>query len=112
MDRSRRGTAKTARASTESPVPAASRLTLRAKRNRRRPGSVWSRLPQPRAVLVSCGRALRRAVPAMVASVAITGVGTGVWFGYRFVTTSERFAITAIEVQGEHHLTEDQVRAA
>ncbi|MDX2089398.1 MAG: FtsQ-type POTRA domain-containing protein [Kofleriaceae bacterium] len=73
---------------------------------------MWSRLPRPRAVLDSCGRALRRSVPAMIASVAITGVGTGVWFGYRFVTTSERFAITAIEVRGEHHLTEDQVRAA
>jgi cell division septal protein FtsQ len=48
----------------------------------------------------------------MVASVAITGVGTGLWFGYRFVTTSQRFAITSIEVHGEHHLTEDQVRAA
>lgn len=112
MDRSRRGGTKAARPSHESP-PAASRLTLRAaKRNRRRPGSVWSRLPRPRALLDGCGRALRRTVPAVIASVAITGIGTGAWFGYRFLTTSERFAITAIEIHGEHHLTEDQIRAA
>src|SRR5512139_2027607 len=117
MDRSRRGGTKTARPSPESPAPATSRLNLRAKsdapkRNRRRPGSVWSRLPRPRAILDGCGRALRRSVPAVIASVAITGIGTGVWFGYRFITTSQRFAITSIEVHGEHHLTEDQIRAA
>jgi cell division septal protein FtsQ len=107
MDRSRRGGTKT-----DPPVPAASRLTLRAKRNRRRPGSVWSRLPRPAAILDGCGRALRRSVPALVATIAIGGVGTGVWAGYRFVTTSPRFAITSIEVRGEHHLTEDQILAA
>ncbi|MBS1124868.1 MAG: Polypeptide-transport-associated domain protein FtsQ-type, partial [Deltaproteobacteria bacterium] len=48
----------------------------------------------------------------MIASAAITGIGGGVWFGYRFLTTSPRFAITSIEVHGEHHLSEDQIRAA
>lgn len=93
-------------------MPAASRLTVRAKRNRRRAGSLWSRLPRPGAILDGCGRALRRSVPALIATVAIGGAGTGAWFGYQFVTTSPRFAITAIEIRGQHHLTEDQIRRA
>lgn len=94
------------------PVPAASRLTVRSRKNRRRPGSLWSRVPRPGAVANACGRALRRSLPTLLATSAITLVGTGVWAGYRFITTSERFAIRSIEVHGETHLTEAQVRAA
>jgi hypothetical protein len=115
MDRSRRGGTKQTRLASqpaEPPVPAASRLTVRARKNRRRPGSLWSRLPQPRVAVDACGRAVRRSLPALAATTAITLVGSGVWLGYQFVTTSERFAITSIEVRGEEHLTEDQVRAA
>ena len=54
----------------------------------------------------------RRALPGLAATAAITLVGSGIWVGYRFITTSERFAITSIEIHGESHLTEDQVRAA
>ncbi len=107
MDRSRRGTKDGA----TTPVPAASRLNVRGKKNRRRPGSVWSRLPRPRAVADACGRALRRSLPALVAGAGITVVGVGAWAGYRFVTTSPRFAITSIEVSGETHLSEEQIRA-
>lgn len=113
MDRSRRGGTKSARASSEPQVPAASRLTLRARaKNRRRPGSLWSRLPKPRAIADGCGRAVRRSLPALAATAAIATVGTGAWLGYRFLTTDERFAIVEIRIDGEHHLTEDQVRAA
>ena len=108
MDRSRRGT----KDETATPVPAASRLTVRGKKNRRRPGSVWSRLPRPRAIADACGRAVRRSLPALAATAAITVIGIGAWAGYRFVTTSERFAITSIEVTGETHLSADQIRAA
>ncbi len=107
MDRSRRGT----KDGTAAPVPAASRLTVRGKKNRRRPGSVWSRLPRPRAVADACGRAVRRSLPALAATAGITVIGVGAWAGYRFVTTSERFAITSIEVKGETHLSADQIRA-
>jgi len=115
MDRSRRDATKLARATRsrpESAVPVASRLTLRARKNRRRPGSLWSRVPQPRAVADACGRALRRTLPAIAATSAITLASAGAWAGYRFVTTSERFAIRAIEIRGAAHLTEDQIRAA
>ena len=104
MDRSRGGGTKQARLSSqpsEQQVPAASRLTVRARKNRRRPGSLWSRMPRPRVVADACGRAVRRSLPAVAATAAITAVGTGVWLGYRFVTTSERFAITSIEITGD-----------
>jgi cell division septal protein FtsQ len=112
MDRSRRGGTKQARASSDAGVPAASRLTVRGgKKNRRRPGSLWSRLPRPRVVVDACGRALRRSVPALGVTAALTAVGFGLWAGYRFLTTNERFAITAIEITGEQHLTEAQILA-
>jgi cell division septal protein FtsQ len=69
-------------------------------------------MPKPRVIADACGRAARRSLPAIAAVAAIATIGTGVWFGYRFVTTSERFAIVEIEITGEHHLTEDQIRAA
>jgi cell division septal protein FtsQ len=69
-------------------------------------------MPKPRVVADACGRAVRRALPALAATAAIATIGTGVWFGYRFLTTSERFAIVEIQIDGEHHLTEDQIRAA
>lgn len=107
MARSRQG------AKTEAPsVPAASRLTVRRKGNRRRAGSLWSRLPAPRLVLGTCGRIVRRAVPVAVAGMAIAGVGAGVWAGYRFATTSPRFAITEITISGNHRVPSTDAIAA
>jgi cell division protein FtsQ len=116
MDRSRRTGATRARATTAevtppSPPPSSSRLTLRARKNRRRPASLWSRVPPPRTLADACGRALRRALPAMLATCAILGVGAALWLGYQFVTTSARYAITSIEVRGAHRLSADEVRA-
>jgi len=53
---------------------------------------------------------LRRSVPAIVATAAITAVGSSAYLGYRFVTTSERFAVTTIDVQGAAQLSPDEVR--
>lgn len=121
MERSRRTLAK-GRAATMSPAraegvrastpPASSKLTVRPRKNRRRPGSLWSRVPRPRALADACGRALRRSLPALVATCAIMGAGTAIWLGYRFLTTSERYAITAIDVRGTERLTPDEIRAA
>lgn len=93
------------------PPPAASRLTVRARKNRRKPAALWSRIPGPAVVANACGRALRRGVPAVVATVAVAAVGGGLWGGYRFVTTSERYAITAIEIRGTRQLSADELRA-
>src|SRR4051812_16209621 len=111
MDRSQRQGAKEAAPA----PPSASKLTIattsRAKRNRRKIGSMWSRLPRPRAIADACGRAARRSLPAATAFAAIAAIAGSAWAGYLFVTTSSRFAVTEITVRGGHHLTDDQVRA-
>src|SRR5512139_484409 len=112
MDRSRRPGGKQGRAASAPAVPASSRLTVRNKRNRRRPASLWSRVPRPPAIADACGRALRRSLPALAATAAITGVGAGIWLGYRFITTSSHFAISSIEVHGASQLSVDEVRGA
>src|SRR5947209_7797618 len=78
------------------PAPPASRVTLK-KGNRRRTTPLWSRLPRPRALADACGRALRRSVPALLALVGIGVVAGGGYAGYRFITSSPRFAIERIE---------------
>lgn len=115
MDRSRRTGAR-GRAPAEAPPPApppsSSRLTLRPRKNRRRPASLWARAPRPRALADACGRALRRSLPALVATCAVLGAGAAIWLGYQFVTTSSRYAITSIEIHGARRLAADEVRAA
>jgi cell division protein FtsQ len=73
---------------------------------------MWSRLPKPGAIADACGRALRRSLAPAAALVALCAVGGAVWAGYHWITTSPRFAITAITVQGTHHLDPDDLRAA
>lgn len=90
-------------------APRASRLVLK-KGNRRKSAPLWTRLPRPRAIVDACGRAIRRAAPAMLALVGIGAVGGGVRYGYHFLTHSPRFAVTAIEVNGTHALGADDVR--
>lgn len=113
MDRSRRGGTKQERPAAP---PASSRLNARPKRNRRRPVSLWARVPNRsevrRAVIDACGRALRRGMPAIVASAVVLVLGAGLWLGYRFVTTSDRFAIASIEIEGASRLSPDAIRAA
>lgn len=111
MDRSRRGTGRAQRASSQ--PPSASRLTVKARPNKkRREGSVWSRLPRPPVIADACGRALRRSAPALIGAGVLVAVGGAGLAGYRFVTTSPRFAITTIEVHGNRQLATDTVIAA
>lgn len=118
MDRSPRvrgAGAKPARPQLPNPrsqPPSASRLTVKAKPNRRRPGGFWSRAPKPAEIADACGRALRRSLPAMIGVAVLGAVGGTAWGGYRFVTTSSRFAITKIEIHGTHQLSVDDVRAS
>src|SRR5439155_1041176 len=84
---------------------------VRAGGDRARATPLWSRLPRPRQLLDGCGRALRRAVPAMIGLVAVGAVAGGGYGAYHFVTHSPRFAITDIEVRGTHVLAPDAIRA-
>ena len=68
-------------------------------------------MPPPRIVADACGRAVRRAIPAAIATLAIAALGAGTWLGYRFVTTSPRFAINEIQVHGNHRLATADVIA-
>jgi cell division protein FtsQ len=80
-------------------------------RNRRRQGSLWQRLPRPSAIVRAIGRGLRRSLPLLIVLVIVGGVGGAAYAGYRFLTTSERFAVTSIVVSGNHALDEAAVRA-
>jgi cell division protein FtsQ len=110
MDRSRRSGAQEKRPQ----PPATSRLTVKARPNRRKAaprGSFWSRLPKPAVIADACGRALRRSLPALIGMGVLGAIGGTAWAGYQFVTTSSQFAIDQIEVNGNQQLTDDQVRA-
>jgi cell division protein FtsQ len=73
---------------------------------------MWARVPKPAQIADACGRALRRSLPAVIGAGVLAAVGGTAYAGYHWVTTSPRFAITRIDVQGNHHLTADQIRAA
>jgi cell division protein FtsQ len=96
----------------ETAPPASSRLILRRARNRRRPGSLWSRLPRPGAIADACGRAARRSLPAAAAVAALAILAGGLWTGHRWITHSPRFAIEDIAVHGAHRVDPGQLRAA
>ena len=110
MDRSREARRDGAK---QSPPPA-SRLTFKARRGNRRKtqsGSLWSKLPKPGALADACSRVLRRSVPALIALAILGTVGGTAWAGYRFVTHSQRFAITTIEVSGNRQVSTDEITA-
>lgn len=69
-------------------------------------------MPKPVVIADACGRALRRSLPALIALFVVAAISGTAWAGYRFVTTSSRFAITAIDVNGNQQLTDEQIRAA
>src|ERR1041385_7435233 len=106
MDRSRRDGEKL--------PPAASRLTVKPRRGNNRkktqPGSLWARLPKPALIADACSRVLRRSVPALIALAILGTLGGTAWAGYRFVTHSQRFAITTIDVSGNRQVTRSEER--
>ena len=87
----------------------AARTHSRRRRNRKRAAPIWRRVPNVRGAQRWVGKALRRAVPGLVAAVVTTGVGIGAFYGYQFVTTSERFAVEVIDVRGQETLSNERV---
>jgi len=55
---------------------------------------------------------VRRSLSTVAAIIALGALGGGVWAGHRWLTTSPRFAITAITIAGTHHVDPDDLRAA
>jgi cell division protein FtsQ len=109
----RGGPAPTRRVAKQQQPPASSRLTVKARPNRRlKQGSIWARLPRPPVIADACGRALRRSLPALIGAGVLVAVGGTAWAGYRFVTTSDRFAITTIEVHGAEKASPDALIAS
>ncbi len=102
MERSRRGDV----------IPAASRLTVRRKANRKRATTWTQNLPEPKAIVVACGRTLRRGLPLAAALTIAFGLGGAAWAGYRFVTTSPRFAIEKIELRGNARVSTAELASA
>jgi cell division protein FtsQ len=108
MDSSRRrGPLRTPARGTD--VPARSRLVARPSTNRKKIAAA-PRFTR-RAIADACGRALRRALPALVAGAVIAAVGGGIYAAHAYITSSPRFAVAAVEIRGNVRLVADDVRA-
>jgi cell division protein FtsQ len=71
---------------------------------------VWRRLPGPTALGKRAARALWRARRGFAAAaIAVTAAGAG-HVTYRWITGSQRFAVAAIEVEGNQELSDAEVR--
>lgn len=116
MDRSRhQGTTGGSMSRRSSEDPPRVRPSAKAGPNRRKPlapQARWYRLVSPKVAANACGRALRRLSTIAVALAGLSAVSGVAWAGYHFATTSPRFAIRSIAVQGNQHVTEQQVLAA
>jgi len=69
------------------------------------------RMPGPRAILQKLGRACRSVLPAILAVVVTASLCAGAYAGYRWLTSSQRFAIATLEIRGNTHLREAQLRS-
>jgi cell division protein FtsQ len=47
----------------------------------------------------------------MAAVMALAALGAAAWAGYRWLSSSPRFAITRIAIEGTHHVDPDELRA-
>lgn len=79
--------------------PEVSRIVLRRPKGNRRVHHAH-RLPSAKEMIDGCGRALRKAAPALVGLLALGAFGGAAAGSYHWVTSSPRFAITSIELRG------------
>lgn len=83
----------------------------RARRNRKRPEPFWRRLPAPGICARAAWHGIRRSMPAIVVTASACVLFLSGYFGYRFVTSSARFDVAAVEVRGNRILSDARVRA-
>ncbi len=72
---------------------------------------MWKRLPGPRAVASSLVGGARFAAPMIIAVAAVGSLGAGAYYGHRWLVTSDRFAVSEIQLRGNQRLSDDHVRA-
>lgn len=72
---------------------------------------IRERVPSGRAVVIACGRALRRLAPLVFLLALGGGAAYGARAGWHFFMTSPRFAVTHVDVVGAHAMSADEVRA-
>ena len=80
------------------------------RRRNRRVRSLRSRLPAPRELAQAAGRLVRRGVRVYVALGIAGGVAGAGYLGYWWLTTSDRFSLATIEVEGNEHRDDAFVR--
>lgn len=75
----------------------------RSRRNRKRTAPFWQRLPTRAEIaqaLQLVRQWLRQGMPALIAVLGIGALATSSCVGYHVITTSERFAVRALEIEG------------
>jgi POTRA domain, FtsQ-type len=96
--------------SAESWAPARSRIVLRKPKGNRRLASA-RRLPPVHECLDACGRALRRCAPVLVGLAMISAFGAAAALSHNWITTSQRFAIGAIDIRGTRVIDAAEAKA-
>jgi hypothetical protein len=71
--------------------------------------SLRERLPDRSRMSAACALVARRAMPGAVTVGAVAAAALTVFLGYRWLTGSERFALSGVDVRGTHALGEDDV---
>lgn len=67
-------------------------------------------MPSRARIATALSRAGKRALPGLIAVAAVAAVGGAGWLGYYWLTTSERFAIEAVDVRGAQRIDAGRVR--
>lgn len=92
--------------------PVVRRRRASSSSNRRRPVPLLERLPSRATLRERLGRAGRAMLPGALTLVALGGVCGSVALGYRWLTSSPRFALAELDVRGAATLGEADVRSA
>jgi len=80
------------------------------RRNRKLRGPLRARLPSPKEVLDGAARLARTALPTLVSLLVVAGFCIGCYAGYRWLTESDRFALSKLDIRGTAQLTDEQIR--
>lgn len=95
---------------TVTPTAPAPPRARRASTNRRHRVPLCERLPDRAGVTRVARQALLASLPSLLTLAILAAVAGGLWFGYRWLTASQRFALADIEVRGTSAMQDDDVR--